>query len=188
MKLARGILVTAAVATLLSGRPAEAGLIDLGTAFLSSPLGSPSAEADWIEDRADLAHDLTYLNKWDAGGSGFDSVPPGAVTSSHFTVTPGGAETSQLITWDLAGTGYAAQYVLIKDGKTPEGHYYRLYEVTADQVITGTDTVRFTNPEKNISHIAWYGVPAAVPDGGATVALLGLGFIALGVARRKLAH
>jgi hypothetical protein len=197
MNLSRRILASFAVVALLAAvaaKPAEAHLISLGTYFLASPLGSPSAEAAWIESVVSGAPDLTYLNKWD-GESGFDNVPPGAVDEIHFDVDPGGESSTQTIEWDLTGTGYSALYVLIKDGEaddpsTPSDHtklaYYRLYEVSSDQtIIGGPDEVAFTSPAKDISHISWYGVVSSVPDGGATIMLLGTALVGLGALRRK---
>ena len=83
-------------------------------------------------------------------------------------------------------------YLLVKDGAQDPGWY--LFNLTAlgwngteDLVLSG-----FWPNQGSISHISLYGGPGGggqtgVPDGGSTVALLGLALAALAVARRKLA-
>jgi hypothetical protein len=189
MKKLRRILASAAIAAALSVGSAEAHLIDLGEFYTPNVLANPGAEADYIETFLGLGFDLTYLNKWnapkeDGTGGGFEGG--GAVDDDKFSVDPGGISNTQEIEWDLTGTGYAALYVLVKDGKTADGHYYRLYEVSDDQtVVGGPDLVTLDNPVKDISHIAWFGARASVPDGGLTLTMLGFALAGLGLVRLR---
>jgi hypothetical protein len=168
---------------------AQASLIDLGLFSLNGPLGSPQDEADWIESVIPLGYDLIYLEKYNYG-TGFDGT--GAAPDSgqaDYTVDPTIQGPNADITWDLTGTGFTASYVLVKDGVDAGKHLYRLYDVTDDQATVGSDDVTINN-DKNISHIAWYGQRdsgGGVPDGGATVALLGFGMVAVGYLRRRMA-
>ena len=82
-------------------------------------------------------------------------------------------------------------YLLVKDGAQNPGWY--LFNLTAlgwngtdDLVLSG-----FWPDQGSISHVSLYGGSGGgqtgVPDGGSTVALLGLALAAVAVARRKLA-
>jgi hypothetical protein len=176
-------LAAIAVGFMCLGGVAKADLIDLGLRSLTGVLGSPTAEASFIETDQSLSYNLTYLNKFEYG-SGWTGG--GAVSSSYFTITPNSGETANAtISWDLTGSGYLLHYVLLKNGRSGAFHLYHLYGVTADQYLIGGGDVTI-NGEKGISHIAFYGVQGttSVPEGGTTLALLGLGLVGLGAGRR----
>jgi hypothetical protein len=79
-------------------------------------------------------------------------------------------------------------YLLVKDGnQTPAWYLFNLSALGWN----GTDALSLTGfwPDQGaISHVAIYGKTGTtrVPDGGATVALLGVGLLGLGAIRRKL--
>jgi hypothetical protein len=172
----------------MAASPAQAGLIDLGYIFVASPMGSPANEAAYIEGLTGAS--VTYLNKFNYGSTGgFDNT--GAVGAGSFGAGGSDKSVSKTISWDLSGTGYAAAYVLIKNGNVSP-HLYRLYQVEPDQGTIGSGTVTFAPDysRKQISHVSWFGVPStpptSVPDGGMTLTLLGTALVALGVLRRKV--
>jgi len=96
------------------------------------------------------------------------------------------------ISWDLAGSGYELYGVAWKDGTLvapygtsgDKGFYWSA--VSDDQRVEGAPETISTSPAFSgaISHISFYG--KSVPDGGATLVLLGAGLTALGTARRFL--
>ncbi len=183
MKITRQLGAIAA-ALICMGGVAKADLIDLGIRTVSSVIGNPTAEGNYIESDQGLSFDLTYLNKFDYG-SGFDNG--GALVSSFFTVSPNSGETANAtISWDLTGTGFLLNYVFLKDGRDGDNFLYHLYGVTADQTTIGGGDVTI-NGRKGISHIAFYGsqgTTTTVPEGGATAALLGMALCGVGLGRR----
>jgi hypothetical protein len=93
------------------------------------------------------------------------------------------------ITWNLAGSGFTLDGVLIKDGSIDRGEtqHFRFYGVSDDEITSGAGTVEFVNPVRNISHVVFFGSEGTnVPDGGSTVMLLGAALGSLGMARRFL--
>ncbi len=74
-------------------------------------------------------------------------------------------------------------YALIKDGNL--GWYF--YGINN---WNGTDSIQFSGyyggNQGKISHVSIYGTHSNVPDGGSTLALVGLAIAGLGLARRKL--
>jgi protein with PEP-CTERM/exosortase system signal len=179
MKILKYLVVTAiAVAGLAS--QSNASLTDLGLIqpLPSSPIGSEQAEADFVE---------TYL------GLSFQLQPVLPKIED-----PAGGASSFNISWDLTGTGLQLNFVLVKDGAaagTGGDQLYRLYGVTDDQKLASgspqtvmIDQDNNGTPDKAISHITFLGSAApSVPDGGATVMLLGTALGCLGALRRRLA-
>ena len=94
------------------------------------------------------------------------------------------------ITWNLTGSGFTLDGVLIKDGSIDHGgtQHFRFYGVSDDEITSGAGTVEFVNPVRNISHVVFFGSEGStnVPDGGSTVMLLGAALGSLGMARRFL--
>lgn len=182
---------------LLAAGAANAHLIHLEAFVLSKPLGSPSSEALVIATREGLgAGTLAYLNKlefddgWDGSG-----VADASWFDVDFTVfkdddddDPVGGE----VEWNLTGSGYQLSYMLLKSGKAS----YNLYGVSDDQILrnTGPAAEYFDNNNVKfaISHVSFYGqmTPSttSVPDGGFTLALLGIGIAGIGLLKRKTSN
>jgi hypothetical protein len=182
-------LALTALALAAFALPARADLIDLGQRSLMGGLGDPAGEAAFIEMDQGLAPgSLTYLQKFDNPG-GFDTGMDPAVDPTHFGVTIIDSGANAQVNWDLSNTGFQLSYVLVKDGVDSETklQLYHLYGVTADQVFNSNgDQLVTINGSKNISHISFFGMPGnMVPDGGSTVALLGLGLATIGLIRHK---
>jgi hypothetical protein len=195
MKKLAGVLAGVALVALVATSPAQASIIpydngDDGYFLLDGPLGNPAAEEAFIE--ALVGGDVTYLNKYnyDTGFEGGGAVNPGG---NFFDQGAAGGSNTKTISWDLTGSGFGANYVLIKDGTVDNpnppptnAHLYRLYVVTDDQFLIGGGDVSFLPDfNKNISHVSWFGSPAGVPDGGMTLTLLGCALVGLGALRRR---
>jgi len=181
------VLVAGGLAT-----QAQAHLIDEGLITLDDPLGSPSDEASFIQTHEGLSTTPTYLGKNDSGY--FDE---GEVSSSHFTATtPSG--TSSDLTWDLTGTGFVLNWVLVKDGAeagTQGDQLYRLYSVSSDETLTSGSPQTITiDGDKGISHFSFFGSEGegpgpggtGVPDGGTTAMLMGASLAGISVLRKYL--
>jgi hypothetical protein len=76
-------------------------------------------------------------------------------------------------------------YLLVKDGNAiPAWYLYNISGWNGTEVIQGQN---FWPTKGGISHVSIYGNHTAVPDGGMSAALLGLGMLGLGfLARRKV--
>lgn len=165
------------------GGVANASLIDLGIKTLSSPLGGGGSEAAFIQMDQSLSGGLTYLNKFEYG-KGWTGG--GALGSSYFTVSPTSGEVANAtVSWDLTGTGFQLSYVLLKNGTSGGFHLYHLYGVAAGSGLIGSGSVTI-NGLKGISHVSFFGTQgtAGVPEGGATIALLGIAMAGLCLGRR----
>ena len=185
----KSLTVIAALA--LIGTAAQAHLVDEG--YYLWPASDPKDTLPELEDLTGL--DLTYLAKNNRDGGTLEN---GAITyANHFTVSYSADGKSATLTWDLNDVEFDLRYVLIKDG-IPNGNskYYHLYSVTESQYkediqgasvvfnVAGEPTAGET--QREISHISFYGVPSqAVPDGGLTLAMLGVGILSLGVITRR---
>jgi hypothetical protein len=153
--------------------------------FTNGPIGSGTDENTFLQGQSLLPGTSQYLGKFNAGGP-FEN---GAINISQFVTINELSGNTWEITWNLTGSGFTLDGVLIKDGVVQgEGHLYRFYGVSADEALIGSGTVTFDNPVRDISHISFFGSPGGqgVPDGGATVMLLGAGLGALGMVRRYL--
>jgi hypothetical protein len=163
---------------------AQAHLLDPVQFYTDGPIGNPTDEQNYLIANGYLPAGSQYLGKHDAGAAGFDN---GAINiSSYVTVTETSAS-SWDISWDLTGSGFTLDGVLIKDGVVQgSGQLYRFYGVSADETLIGSGTVTFDNPVKGISHIAFFGSPGGqVPDSGTTAALLGLALTGLAGLRAR---
>jgi hypothetical protein len=163
--------------------PQPAHLLQPVQFFTNSPIGSGTDENTFLQGQGLLPGTSQFLGKREDGG-GFEN---GAINISQFvTVTELSGNTWE-ISWNLTGSGFTLDGVLIKDGRVQgQGQLYRFYGVSADEALIGSGTVTFDNPVRDISHISFFGSPGGVPDGGATVMLLGAGLGALGMVRRYL--
>jgi hypothetical protein len=197
------VLVAAAVCTAMlaftQNASATRGPLPPTPAHLLSPfqfevsgLGNPAGELNYLQTNGGGSYQPTflpatsqYLGKFNNNGS----IENGAINiSTYVTVNMVSGNTWE-ISWNLTGSGFTLDGVLIKDGSTGHGgdQLYRFYGVSADETLIGSGTVTFDDPVKNISHITFFGSPGGqVPDGGTTVMLLGAALGALGMARRFL--
>ena len=157
--------------------------------FTNGPIGNPTAELNYLQTHGGGSYQPTFL----PGTSQFlfkqnnDGTTEGSF-GQYFTVNQVSGN-SWDISWNLTGSGFTLDGMLIKDGNVQgSGMLYRFYGVSADEALIGSGTVTFDNPVKNISHISFFGSPGGgqVPDGGSTVMLLGAALSALGIARRFL--
>lgn len=142
-----------------------------------------------------LGDNVDLLWKWDQGGS---------TSGSGFNVTFNSAMTTATLSWDLTGTGMTLEAVAWKGGTLINGYSSNLgfywSTVTDSQTIKSDgDTINLTidlSPDfktaNSWSHIAFYGTtqgqtpPENVPDGGTTLALVGIALTGIGLVRRKL--
>ena len=183
------VLMAAIAACFVFAARTSATVIDLGERHLADRFHSIQEATDYIEMDQGLSFDLTYLNAFDP--QGFENN--GAVDGSHFGVTliDGGVHAN--ISWDLATTGFQLSYVLLKDGSNAShtGDFlYHLYGVTPDEVFNSMGDQFVTvddNGIRKITYIAFFGVPGSpVPDGGATLMMLGFALTAIELVRRAL--
>jgi hypothetical protein len=156
--------------TIVPGTPSdpanEATMINfLVNAYNSNP--AARVLGDNIDDPQTEVYTLT-------SGS---SVPAGPLAQATMTGSVEVITSNQTI--NLGAGGY--MYVVAKYGNDSEVFYIG--------GMTGEITLaNFTGNQNGLSHYVLFnpaGTPS-VPDGGTTMALMGLGFCALGVARRRL--
>jgi hypothetical protein len=171
---------------------AQAHLLDTQQLFTAGPIGNPSAELNYLQTHGGGSYQPTFLpatsqflGKFNRGGA----IENGAIHISNYVTLNMVSGNTWEISWNLTGSGFTLDGVLIKDGNVQgSGMLYRFYGVSADETLIGSGTVTFDNPVKGISHITFFGSPGGgqVPDGGTTVMLLGAALGSLGMARRFL--
>jgi hypothetical protein len=164
--------------------------------FFIPELHSPSDELNYLQTHGGGSYQPTYLpatsqylGKFNKPGD----TPPienGAINISQYvTVTFTDAQTWH-VEWNLTGSGFTMDGMLIKDGRVSGNMVYRFYGVSADEKLIGSGDVTLADVGqngRNISHITFFGSPGgSVPDGGTTVMLLGAALGSLGMARRFL--
>lgn len=183
------VLFAVVIALASSALKANGSVIDLGERELASPLpGVPGAMAYIEADQGLPPGTLNYLNLFDAD-EGFENN--GAVDSSHFDVSLIDGGVNANISWDLSTSGYQLSYVWLKDGReSKRGPYlYHLYGVTPDEVFNSMgDQFVTIDGVRYITYLAFFGVPGSpsVPEGGATLILLGFALGAVELVRRSL--
>ena len=169
--LAIGMAATASATLITWDGTGDTYYVGDGQYLLPSPLGSEASEATWVSGilGKTVMHDASVLAKVDGVN---------ALTKEY--------------SWDLTGDPYELCAVLLKDGRATignlTGQLYRLF-VPGDEIqkTVGTQTIGFT-VEKDISHLTPFICERSVPDGGATLALLGLGIVALSGLSRRLSR
>jgi VPDSG-CTERM motif len=185
------ILSAAACVVMLAfGHNASAHLLEPFQFFTNGPIGNPAAELNYLQTHGGGSYLPTflpatsqYLGKFNQGGSSEN----GTINISQYVTISVVSGNTWDISWNLTGSGFTLDGVLIKDGNVQGlGMLYRFYGVSADETLIGSGTVTFDDPVKDISHITFFGSPGGgvVPDGGATVMLLGAALGLLGIARR----
>jgi hypothetical protein len=191
VKITKRIAVSLAIAGVLAGSIliANATVVDLGERHLGARLSGKQAAIDFIVADQNLDHTLTYLNAFDADGDWDDAH--GAVDSSHFgaALIDGGVHAN--ISWDLGTTGFQLSYVLLKDGNFGGTDFlYHLYGVTPDEVFNSMGDQFVTVDDdgvRKITYLSFFGIPGnPVPEGGASLVLLGSGLGAIELLRRTL--
>ena len=161
---------------------AQAHLLPPTQFLVTGPLGNPSDELAYLQSNSFLPATSQFLFKQNNDGSTDGNF------GQYFTVTMTTGN-SWDISWNLTGSGFTLDGILIKDGTIPHTgqELYRFYGISADETLIGSGTVTFDDPVKNISHISFFGSPGGqVPDSGTTVMLLGAALGSLGMARRFL--
>jgi len=167
----------------LSLQQAQAHLLDPVQFTTQNPIGSGTDENTFLQGQGLLPATSQFLGKFEAEG-GFEN---GAINISQFVTINQLSGNTWEISWNLTGSGFTLDGVLIKDGRAGGGELYRFYGVSADEALVGSGTVTFDNPVRDISHISFFGSSGpGVPDGGTTLMLLGAALGSLGMARRFL--
>lgn len=131
------------------------------------------------------------LYKSDVSGSSGVGADSGTFNSSYNTTFSNtAADPSDALIKYVSGSSISSNpaYLLVKDGnQSPAWYLFNLtalgWNGTADLKLTG-----FWPSNGAISHVSIYGNGGTtrVPDGGVTVALLGVSLLGLGAIRRKL--
>jgi len=170
----------------LGFQQAQASLMFQQYFVTNGPIGNPTQDTQYLINNFGQPSDLVSLFKENNDGT------TAGLYGKYFTVT---MTTSSLwtVSWNLTGTGFTLDSVLIKDGATRNNQQlYGFYTVSADQAIIGSGTVDFNGTlpfgmNRKISFVEFFGSPiTSVPDGGSTVMLLGVALGALGVVRGYL--
>jgi hypothetical protein len=180
--------VAAIAACFVFAARTNATVIDLGERHLANRFHGVQDAANYIKLDQGLSFDLTFLNAVDQDG--FENN--GAVDESHFGATFTDGDVHADISWDLGTTGFQLSYVLLKDGSNKDGtdFLYHLYGVTPDEVFNSMGDQMVTVDDdglRKITYIAFFGVPGSpVPDGGATLILLGFALTSIELVRRAL--
>jgi len=137
--------------------------------------------ADAIEAAIGVGGQLTEVYKQDIGAV----ADSGSAASAYVTTFSNSAsDPSDALIDFISGTPISGTsiFLYVKDGDQSPAYY--IFNISG---WNGTDDINLRDfwPEQGaISHVAILTGTATVPDGGATVALLGLGIAALGVGRR----
>jgi hypothetical protein len=146
--------------------------------------GDETSQSEIDSAISPIIGNATELYKQNVGGS--ESGPFAGSYNTVFLDTPTDPS-GATITYTGGPIIPEDAFMLVKDGNQEPAWY--LYNLTAlgwdgmDQL----DLSGFWPNQGAISHIAFYsGGGTSVPDGGATVVLLGLGLTALALVRRKL--
>ncbi len=174
------VVLTALVG--LSLQQAQAHLLAPQQFNLASPLGSPTDEQNYLIANGYLPATSQFLGKFDKD----NNIEDGAINIDQYVTVTMTSGSTWDISWDLTGSGFTLDGVLIKDGvESPGNQLYRFYGVSADEVLVGSGTVTFDDPVKGISHISFFGSPGQVPDSRTTAVLLGLALTGLAGLRAR---
>jgi VPDSG-CTERM motif len=165
-----------AIAMLAGHAPLHAtSLRDKGI-YLAGPFETPdihqppsaSAEAVFLAGSTERAP--LFLNELvvASDGSGCAFLNNGWVNDDAFTAHVADGGSTNWISWDLSGTGYALTYVSVNF----DNNFYHVY--SSDPLFRSEGQVAVTgNLRDVISHIHLFGV-SSVPDSATTAVLLGI--------------
>ena len=136
--------------------------------------------------------DVNQLWSWNLGDS--------SLSGSGFNIVYSADMLTATLSWNLTGMGSQVYAVAWKDGTLADGYsanlgFYWSAVTDSQRTVSDGDTLNLTidlspafkNPTA-WSHIAFYGTGGGtnVPDGGTTLALIGVAITGLGLLRRKL--
>jgi hypothetical protein len=153
------------------------------------PIGSPADDTAYLINNFGQQSDLVSLYKLNNDGTTDPNLPLNSSGDFKITMTSGN---TWMVSWNLTGSGYMLESLLIKDGGVRNKQLYGFYPVINNEGTTGSGTVSFVGETlilptpRNISFVEFFGspVPTHVPDGGSTAILLGAGLSGLGFLRR----
>jgi hypothetical protein len=196
MNIISKLRIVAAGAALAAATSAFALTITPGSAFGITGANNSNLDAAGIASALGLgAGSLVELYKSDVGDPDEGTFATSYTTT--YTNTPSDPEDALIDNVAAPSINSVAKYLYIKDGNHQPAYYIFNIGVTGLNW-NGTDDIvldGFWPSNGAISHVAIYGgtgpggdIPGTpgVPDGGQTVALLGLALAAIGIVRRKL--
>jgi len=164
---------------------AQATIIDLGVLTIPN-LGSPAGEEAYLDATYE---DVTFLQKWETDGNGFEVTPSPSIGT--YTFDNGGNVTNDLVSWDLTGSSFTLRFILTKDGNAGSGNtFYHLYQIEPNMGEMGFDLPITINNQKEISHTSFFGQQQQVIPEPSTLILFAvglLGVIGMGYLKRKKA-
>ena len=144
-------------------KTSQASLLDpYQFSYPGGPIGTPSDELHFLQNTGGgnylLPGTSQYLGKFQATGR----ILNGAINISQYVTVNMVSAHSWEISWNLTGSGFMLDGVLVKDGFLGRaGALYRFYGVSADEIVVGSGTVTFDNPIKSVLHITFFGSPGS---------------------------
>jgi hypothetical protein len=158
---------------------ASSGLMGSVTAGTETPTVS---NAEYVNSIVDRNNNDTTTSSYDHVGQAYALIHDSGTTLPWAVVdgaTTGAVGGNRLVTV----TGF--EYLVVKyDGEQGSALIFNVADITGDVQVPNNDFEGKT-PNKYLLFNAASTPPPSVPDGGATVALLGVGSLALAALRRK---
>jgi len=172
----KSLIIAASVGTVAVSAQANAVFFETFNAMPDDPSSTATEVGGQTGDT------VTDFFRWD----------PNNTSNPYITVTPSTTAGIASISWNLNGSGFELEAIYMKGGNLGGN----IYTITDDEELIGsgtlnTPTAGASGTFAGISHIDFLvspgGVTRNVPDGGATVMLLGIALAGLGLIRRKVA-